>query len=441
MNSSPVAKRSACNRCREQKLRCSRSQTGENGPCDRCLRFGVYCVTGRGRPLGRPPLHGNDAGLDRSQSLAHRDRNDQSRWRRSHKRQDTSISLPSPPVSRSSASGITDSTTDKQQPFMPDTQLMEKLGLQDMQLYDPDFPGAEPSDSGTLFRDQTHLHFGQEAGELPELDFGNLDDMDSMEELTRTMDPSPNATALGTESRNQSKFSRANVDSSTDFDSSTSLAGVIGSISRQLADLKSRAWTSSPDSAGLLEGFASELSDFSGSMRLAPLENMLTITMRLVLVLQMLAPVERQGPDTTRSSASCPPTSLSTTLLLLSIYVQLGQLFDRTLKCFMRSREGTPAGSQSPSPSPTQISPGDHRMLMLVRAIEHQLHAVERLMGVSARYRIWGPRDTYPGILRQDESVLTAAAIEEAQETFYSLKQTIESTQRFLKGFHDQGRS
>ncbi|PGH08918.1 hypothetical protein GX51_00975 [Blastomyces parvus] len=51
----PVAKRSACDRCREHKLRCLRSQNLDNGPCVRCVRANASCVTGAPRPLGRPP--------------------------------------------------------------------------------------------------------------------------------------------------------------------------------------------------------------------------------------------------------------------------------------------------------------------------------------------------------------------------------------------------
>ncbi|OAX80658.1 hypothetical protein ACJ72_05002 [Emergomyces africanus] len=56
----PIAKRTACDRCREHKLRCLRSQGQSNGPCHRCARAGASCIVGAPRPLGRPPICPND---------------------------------------------------------------------------------------------------------------------------------------------------------------------------------------------------------------------------------------------------------------------------------------------------------------------------------------------------------------------------------------------
>ena len=48
----PTSKRSACNRCREQKLRCPTRENGTQS-CIRCTRAGLQCVTSYSRPLGR----------------------------------------------------------------------------------------------------------------------------------------------------------------------------------------------------------------------------------------------------------------------------------------------------------------------------------------------------------------------------------------------------
>ncbi|KAL7915574.1 hypothetical protein GGI35DRAFT_437184 [Trichoderma velutinum] len=46
-------RRSACDRCKTQRLRCLRAGNGTN-PCDRCIRAKVNCETGPTKPTGRP---------------------------------------------------------------------------------------------------------------------------------------------------------------------------------------------------------------------------------------------------------------------------------------------------------------------------------------------------------------------------------------------------
>ena len=48
----PTSKRSACDRCREQKLRCPTRENGTKS-CARCIRAGLECVTSYTKPLGR----------------------------------------------------------------------------------------------------------------------------------------------------------------------------------------------------------------------------------------------------------------------------------------------------------------------------------------------------------------------------------------------------
>lgn len=51
--------RSACDRCRGQKVRCPRSDQSKDGEsCARCIRVGIQCVTSSSRPLGRPRIAG-----------------------------------------------------------------------------------------------------------------------------------------------------------------------------------------------------------------------------------------------------------------------------------------------------------------------------------------------------------------------------------------------
>ncbi|KAF4806094.1 Fusaric acid cluster transcription factor FUB10 [Colletotrichum siamense] len=64
----PNQKRSACERCRRQKLRCSRQDTEEEARCSRCARLGFPCVAGQQRRIGRPSRaknQGNNVSNDR----------------------------------------------------------------------------------------------------------------------------------------------------------------------------------------------------------------------------------------------------------------------------------------------------------------------------------------------------------------------------------------
>ncbi|EFY94440.1 Zn(2)-Cys(6) zinc finger domain protein [Metarhizium robertsii] len=57
-----ITKRTACDRCRGQKLRCRRAEQGdENEPCLRCHRAGAVCFTSSPRPSGRPRTNGGYA--------------------------------------------------------------------------------------------------------------------------------------------------------------------------------------------------------------------------------------------------------------------------------------------------------------------------------------------------------------------------------------------
>lgn len=51
-----TSRRSACDRCREHKLRCLRDNSSQE-PCRRCSRAGASCITGQALPPGRP-VHG-----------------------------------------------------------------------------------------------------------------------------------------------------------------------------------------------------------------------------------------------------------------------------------------------------------------------------------------------------------------------------------------------
>ncbi|KAJ0300517.1 hypothetical protein COL5a_006790 [Colletotrichum fioriniae] len=97
----PNQKRSACERCRRQKLRCSRQDDENETRCTRCAERGLDCIAGHQRRIGRPSR----------------------RWALNH-----AISMRQPEVSVSSTN-----TDDEQQPAVS--------GVHD------DLPGDAPLDS------------------------------------------------------------------------------------------------------------------------------------------------------------------------------------------------------------------------------------------------------------------------------------------------------
>jgi hypothetical protein len=419
---SQVAKRYACDRCREQKLRCSRNQQ-DGSTCDRCLRVRVFCVTSSGRLLGRPPLHGNDAArghVDSNQPSYHPRRGRES-WRRGLSIPTvptTSNPLPSPTASGSDISGT--STI-----FPHGTTTL----MQNIQPDESDYLHDAPSSASFLDASTSQNQFWTDSPNVAELDFGSLGDM---------AEPLANNPYNSTGNSDDSD-SRQSESSSPNADSMAFFTSVIGSISRQLVELKNQSLESWDPH--LIQGalFDEESLDFtcSSPMSFNSWENTIQITMRFVLVLQTMVPAQFSNTPPPFS----PPT-LSMTLTLLSTYIQLGELFNTILaRISICLQEGSgkseplapaaPASSRRPSPA----QPARLQIMMMIQVFEHQLHSVERVLGLPSDCRLWSRKDAYAGILDQEKSsLLTQAVMGQAQETFRSLKRTIERIQNSLRG-------
>ena len=423
------AKRYACDRCREQKLRCPRNQPGDS-TCNRCLRLGALCVTSSGRPLGRPSLQvseGTHGHVHGNQSFYHA--------RRSHTpgRQGLCIStasnpFPSPhgyPVlaaSGSDSSGM--SSLFAHPPAHSDVML-------NMRLDELDFPSHSSSSPGSnLDFSITQPQFSSDSTSGPDLEFGKMGD------VAKSLTPgfyNPTGDADDNDSRqSESSMSTTSVNS----DSMAFLTGIIGNISRQLAELKSQSWESWDSyltRAALFDGHDPNIT-CSGPVGLNPLDITLWVTTRFALVLQTMVP-----PHSSTAPPSCSPPTLSVTLMLLSTYIRVGELFYTILtriNNFLQEVSGLsePLPSAVPAVAWRQIPVGLH-IIMMIQAFEHQLHTVERLMGLPADHRLWSRRDAYAGILDQEESsVLTKAVMGQVQETFRSLKRTIDSIRFSLRG-------
>lgn len=425
---SQAARRYACDRCREQKLRCPRNQPGDN-TCDRCLRVGAFCVTSSGRPLGRPPLHTNDANrghVDSIQSSSHA-RRGREPWRRGRSISRISNPLGSPQsYSASTASGSDSSGTSTYAP--PQFEVMRN-----MRLNESDFPnGNDASSSADFSLDSatSQPHFCLDSISVPELDFGNLGNMAEPQNTGHEY-------VTGDTDDNDSGPSESSTPKTpVSGDSMPFLIGVIGSISHQLAELKNQSWESWDPYQMRVALFDGYDPDFTCS-GLNSWEHTLSVTMRFVLILQMMVP----APFSTAPALYAPPT-LAMTLMLLSTYIQLGQLFDTILTRISNCLHEIPGHSElfsSAVPGATRrvfpTQPASFHVMMMMQVIEHQLQSVECLMGLPAECRHWSRKDACGGMLEHDEcSVLTQAVMGQAQETFGSLKRSIERIRISLRG-------
>lgn len=415
---SQAARRYACDRCREQKLRCPRNQPGDS-TCDRCLRVGAFCVTSSGRPLGRPPLHTNDANrghVDSNQSSSQA-RRGREPWRRGRSISRISNPLPSPQsYSASTASGSDSSGTSTYAP--PQFEVMRN-----MRLNESDFPNdASSSADFSLGSATSQPQFCLDSISVPELDFGNLGDM--AEPQNTGLD-----NVMGDADDNDSGLSESSTPKTpVSGDSTPFLIGVIGSISHQLAELKNQSWEFWDPYQMRVALFDGHDPDFTCS-GLNSWEHTLSVTMRFVLVLQTMVPAH----FSTAPPPYSPPT-LSMTLMLLSTYIQLGQLFDTILTRISNCLPEVHGHSElfsSAVPGATRrafpAQPASLHVMMMMQVIEHQLQSVECLMGLPAECRLWSRKDACAGMLEHDEcSVLTQAVMGQAQETFGSLKRSID---------------
>lgn len=425
-----TAKRYSCDRCRDQKLRCTRNPSGDS-TCDRCLRLGARCVTSSGRPLGRHPLQLSQPSLGNAHSsppLQH-GRPSRTPGRRGLRISTASDPLPSPenyPASNNSGSDSSGMSTFFA-PAPPQCDVMLN-----MRMNEPDFlPTPSSLRSSGLAFSAAQTQFSSTSTSLPDLDFGNMEDI--AKSLTKSVHH-PMGDADEFESgQSETSVSRRPMNG----DSITFLTGMIGNISRHLVELRNQSWESWASyltRAALFDGHDASLM-CSGPIGRNPLDSTLWITSRLAWILQTMAP-----PHFSTASSTASPPTLSMTLMLLSTYIQVGELFFTILtpvSKYMQEMSGRaelaslamPAGTRTEKRIPARL-----HIMMMIQAFEQQLHTIECRMGFPPHHRLWGWQDTSAGILDQEESsVLTQALMGQVQETFHSLKRLIDGIQLALQ--------
>ncbi|KAI6093964.1 hypothetical protein F4821DRAFT_252960 [Hypoxylon rubiginosum] len=446
-----IAKRYACDRCRDQKLRCDRSQAADES-CERCVRMGAQCTMSTGRPLGRPSAQkcqqtqAQSSRQVRRGDFAH-SRGDTGRARTSSIAGEAcspATANPVPPVSGHSLLSHTKPTTESQRPTFS-SYLFADDSVSFNAICDLLNESHASGVASSLSMDQGNQDFSTNEQQFSHLSGSTAVDM----ELTDAENMSEGA---GNEShvcptpwtddqmddqmddQSAGKGRGRSVDSRRH--STASFADILANIIYQLAELRdqfgeycepqfvqgSRRHGSDP---------ATILPNPEGGPWLGSWDRTVSVTMRFAMVLEALAPPRQLG-NSTPPPPYVPPT-LSNTLLLLSAYVQLCEVFDIVLRRITQHLQGPEQRTLShvrrkssvPRPAATRESLGLH-VIMMTQFVEKQLHGIEDLLGIPADCRMWSTKEDYAGIIDRDELLgLARDVIRHTQEPFHSLKRSI----------------
>ncbi|OOF97567.1 hypothetical protein ASPCADRAFT_505887 [Aspergillus carbonarius ITEM 5010] len=500
------AKRFACDRCRDLKLRCPRDL--EDVPCDRCLRADARCVTSSGRPLGRPPAQ-NDSHVNVAVYQApHHPQ--YKRQRVSGEPSAVATARARKTVGASGASTIPHHSLPKPMhtpyPHHPslstDTGPSQFENMLDMpyDLLEPStgngFPITEsgyappffespqlcPAASDSLDTTYPDDHDPSHTQNIPNADefcHFNISAPDLHPDIYSEPHGSnrapPTATLMNTNSRIGTDTGWTTTGRPTS-DWTTPLINALGSISRQLAELRMEACdlSSEPVGACTFEGITPNLEFLDtplcdgasdASLRTKLLGKAVIATMRFILVLQMMAPSPVDwtgfvGEDDSSTAAedaasrSSPPSPApQVTLIILSTYLELGELFDIILSPTVQflanlanvtldsgeRAEQSSSGARvmeprSPRGAQGVARPRSQDILMTIRVVEHQLHTLERLIGLPAQYCLVGRKDVSTNVMyRHDASVLAKAVMRQALQTLLSLKKTLDCIQTAVR--------
>ncbi|KAF5705642.1 hypothetical protein FGLOB1_7849 [Fusarium globosum] len=382
-------KRSACDRCRAQKLRCHRDSGHSTDACLRCLKSGIECVTSKARPTGRPPSRQVQPTVVVEQG-------------------DTSSS--SHTTDSSPSAGGTDMSN--MMNFEYDLSLdniLDSIGMQhsDFIVNDNILVDISPLSSCQ----STSQHSVAQA---------------QAQAQAQTVDPS---TIQSTASYHFNTLpSTSSMDSALPMRSDhveLLLSRLHSKLSAQLYSIRSSPW----DVKGTLnlslahQGVGQDFENCE-SHPLVQVSQACTELERLLSGLRAPASAEHT-PSTFSYTPAVPPRLRTTQLLIaLSCYIQIvsiyGIIFSKVFD-YLLSTSKTSVGSYQSSPLTLYIGglpiPPNETLSgnLLVHLIEHQLHQIEQLMGLPEHYRVSSrAKDTKDGELglfgsQHSQSLLNAA--------------------------------
>ncbi|KAJ6132559.1 hypothetical protein N7471_007774 [Penicillium samsonianum] len=529
------AKRYACDRCRDLKLRCPRNY--EDAPCDRCLRADARCVTSSGRPLGRPPGQPEShVGVAVNQASYHPQ----------YKRQRVTGDPPATtrarrPVGVSGASAIPSHSPAKpmrasyhhHHPSVPTNPGPSQFdGMLDMQLEDihgpydlrepstgstclgshgSGFPATGSGDTSPFFkspqwcaaahdsldgtytgnRDASHTQSIPNPDEFCDYDIGAPDMEQSLyDEAHDSNCARPDAPNMSSNGRNGTDTGSMTGRPNSDW--TMPLINALGSISRQLAELRIQACdlSSSPVGACTFKGITPNLdfldTPFVTALRTPPHcgqscwkgshghDEIRAGAADDGAVAGGLDRFRGRERLSLRSRGRCLSPHVRSLIACADVLGQhraaghangpLGELFDIILSPTIQFLDnsanvarapGEPTGKTpyapiTPRPSDPQrpslgTSATSHRsptsaqgaarprtqdILMTIRVVEHQLHTLESLIGLPAQYCLVGRKDVSANVMyRHEASVLAKAVMRQALQTLISLKKTLDCIQ------------
>ncbi|KAK3296587.1 uncharacterized protein B0H64DRAFT_356026 [Chaetomium fimeti] len=468
-----IQKRFACDRCRDQKLRCPRVDNNSQEPCARCQRASALCVTSGARPLGRPrtnPASTAVPGLTTSRG----------RPPRSQCNSDTSL-LPSALEQQrpyGSKSTIVQTPEALEWPPHATIDTTNEYGHPDPMLDTRHAHVSPPQITEATFDGLDHL-------------FGVLvanDDLTASLPASRSAQDGAPSFNLGLdEDRHGSSIHRANrsalandmvlcglqhdgaagdavppVDAVQMSAPHTliSLSRLNEDLGQQLAKMDSCPSKPSPLMPHLC--FA-ELSSSADN----PVAKAVQTTTSFVAILKSLSP-HGEPSDTWSISDSgisvatpgtCPaicPLSMATYLLVISTYLQLVQLFNAMfyrMAEFLGKVTGDTMGECQPRPefriAGLPSMPSGLYIKILIEIIEHQFESVESLMGLPAECRISARSTSFAGIFSDrnvsellhlvmgevdHETRGRPGAVMTGKSVLLLLRENIKSVQKLLRG-------
>lgn len=444
---SQAAKRYACDRCREQKLKCSRSQPIDNSACERCLRLGATCATGSGRPLGRPPMEAYSSSSGGSARVAtHGGRRGSTAHRTARIR---TTAAPEAWIRGTTAGDVghtstTDSTTTTKQPQAPLPPILSPAQTQS----DNQSSGAETSQyfhsapqaaTGVVNTGQRATSVPSPSNELEDptapgwyeyngvkdVDFEDLDvdfDFRAIQDMNEPLDahhsPQPPTSDAGDD------FGRGQRSMSANGDSAVFIIGMLASLAPQLAELRNQPWDLWNPHNHVMRTAFFHGPDLMGDQDLDLWNKTISVITRFAMVMQMMS--------------TAPSTTLPTTLVLLSSYIQLAELISIILEriyCCLNEGQGSKTGLPNVAMAHHVTRSTNVQILtMMMQNLGGQLQAVERLMGLPDDCRFWDQGNAETGLLPQDKfSELVQAIMGEARGTFQSVKHNRERIQTSLK--------